>query len=179
MLIGLGYQKRQGKSTVAKFCRGLGFVELSFAEPIKKAVMQIYGINNTYTKVSKEIIVPHVGKSFRMLCEEFGFMLRNFYGDEFVIALLERKLEKALNKGKDVVISDVKYPKEVALVEKYEGHLVRVHKPTVKLDSTFISEVQLVDYKWPHTIINNEGLKELQQKTVSLITQLKTKEMEA
>ena len=45
-----------------------------------------------------------------------------------LIALLEQKLRKHLDKKHDVVISDVRHPKEFKLVEEYDGFPVRVFK---------------------------------------------------
>jgi rhodanese-related sulfurtransferase len=176
MLVGLGFQKKHGKSTVAKYLTTLGFKELSFAGPIKQAVAKLYGVGAVYGVSNKDSIIPHVGKTFRTLCEEMGFMLRNFYGDEFIIALLEQKLRKHLDKNHDVVISDVRHPKEFKLVEEYGGFPVRVFKPSVEPDLKYISEVQLLDTKWPYTIINNSGLKELHKQVHKLVIELREKE---
>lgn len=176
MLIGLGFQKRHGKSTVAKYLTTLGFKELSFAGPIKQAVCKLYAIGAPYCSVSKDTVVPHVGKSFRTLCEEMGFMLRKFYGEEFIVAILEQKLKKLLDKGCDVVISDVRHPKEFYMVEQYGGFPVRVLNPNVKTDDKYLSEVQLLHTEWPYTITNNSGLKELQQQVRKLVEELRKKE---
>lgn len=176
MVIGLGFQKRHGKSTVAKDLVRLGFKELSFAGPLKQAVIKLYGVPSPYCTAKKDSIIPHVGKSFRTLCEEMGFMLRKFYGDEFIVAILEQKLKKYIERGYDVVISDVRHPKEYALIEQYGGFPVRVVNPSVKTDTEHLSETQLLNINWPYTIVNNKGLKELRQETYSLVAELKKKE---
>lgn len=176
MLVGLGFQKKHGKSTVAKYLTTLGFKELSFAGPIKQAVAKLYGVGAVYCVSNKDSIIPHVGKTFRTLCEEMGFMLRNFYGDEFIVTILEQKLKKYLSKGQDVVISDVRHPKEYALIEQYKGFPIRIFKPSAKIDSQHISETKLVHVEWPYTITNNSGLKELHQQVRKLVEELRKKE---
>lgn len=172
MLIGLGFQKRHGKSTVAKRLKRLGYKELTFAAPIKDAVKAVFKIQAMYTSTRKEVIIPAVGKSFRTLCEEFGYCFRSFYGEDFLVALLEKKLEKLLKEGKDVVVSDVRHPAEIALVKKYEGHLIRVHNPNCVPDPRFISETRLLDYVWPHTIINDGSLELLDKRIMKTLADL-------
>lgn len=176
MLIGLGFQKRHGKSTVAKELVKLGFKELSFAGPLKQAVIKLYNVPAPFCATTKDAVIPHVGKSFRVLCEEMGFMLRNFYGEEFIAILLEQKLKKLLDKGCDVVVSDVRHPKEYALIEQYKGFPVRVVNPNIKVDNKHISETRLLHIEWPYTLTNNSGLKELRQQIHKLIIELRKKE---
>jgi hypothetical protein len=137
MLIGIVGFIGSGKGTVGDILERKGFVKDSFAKPLKDAVSHMFGWPRNLlegdTEVSRkwrEEPDSYWSKSFdrqftprealQLMGTEAG---RNvFHRDIWVFSLLNRA------KGKDVVITDVRFKNEVDYIQENGGIVVRVRR---------------------------------------------------
>lgn len=138
MLIGLTGKKRAGKTTVANhLVEKYNFHEISFADPLKKIIgEELLGLTpeQLFDPVKKEQVDPFWNKSPRVLLQLIGTdCFRNIIDPDFWVKLAEREITKHLDAGKNVVLSDVRFPNEVDCVTKLGGkmiHIIRLESST-------------------------------------------------
>jgi hypothetical protein len=158
LIVGLGYEARTGKDSVADhLVRRHRFVKRSFATSLKGACREIFHLTPAQLDGSdKEKPDPFWRKSPRHILQHFGTdVLRQHLHSSIWVWSLHRWLE--LNpQHKRVVIPDVRFANEVAFITDRGGILVRcVCLDGPKLEgaaAAHASENALASYEWPHTI---------------------------
>ena len=135
MIIGLTGLKGAGKTTVAAVLHDqYGFVRRSFASPIKE-MLEAMGIPQKYIYDAdyKERPVPGYGKSARFMMQSLG----TEWGREMVSQnVWTRALESRIQDIRDdVVIDDVRFPNECAMVHSLGGKIVLVDRPGMAPDA--------------------------------------------
>lgn len=134
MVIGLLGGKGSGKTTVAQYlASAYGARCYALADELKEIIRDVFELSEQQlhgTQEQKEAIDPRWGLSPRKLMERQGDALRRVYGDAFQTA---RLLAQIVQDGPHVaVISDVRYPHEIARV-RLAGVIWRVrHAPGMK-----------------------------------------------
>jgi hypothetical protein len=139
MIIGVCGFIGSGKDTVADYLVNLHhFRRESFANTLKDAVSAVFGWDRTMlegrTKQAREwreqvdswwaqrLDIPHLTP--RWILQNWGTnILRIGFHDDIWIASLENKLR---NSQDDVVISDCRFPNEIAAIKQSGGIVVRV-----------------------------------------------------
>ena len=139
MIIGVCGFIGSGKDTIADYLVNLHhFRRESFANTLKDAVAQVFGWDRTMlegrTKQAREwreqvdpwwaqrLGIPHLTP--RWILQNWGTeVCRKNFHDDIWIASLENKLR---NSRDDVVISDCRFPNEIAAIKKAGGRVVRV-----------------------------------------------------
>jgi hypothetical protein len=139
MIIGICGFIGSGKDTIADYLVNLHhFRRESFASTLKDAVAQVFGWDRTMlegrTKQAREwreqvdpwwserLQIP--GLTPRYILQQWGTeVCRKNFHDDIWIASLENKLR---NSQDDVVISDCRFPNEIAAIKKAGGIVVRV-----------------------------------------------------
>jgi hypothetical protein len=137
MIIGLVGFIGSGKGTVGDILEQKGFIKDSFAKPLKDACSVIFGWPREMLEGDTEVSrkwreEPDVywsekfGKSFspRLALQLMGTEAgRNvFHEDIWVISLLNR------SKGKDVVVTDVRFQNEIKYIQDNGGIVIRVKR---------------------------------------------------
>ena len=137
MIIGLVGFIGSGKGTVGDILEQKGFVKDSFAKPLKDACSVMFGWPREMLEGDTEVSrkwreEPDVywsekfGKSFspRLALQLMGTEAgRNvFHEDIWVISLLNR------SKGKDVVVTDVRFQNEIKYIQDNGGIVIRVKR---------------------------------------------------
>ena len=125
-IIGLSGYKRSGKSSVAKILvEEYGFMQLSLAEPLKKMLVSLYhsaGITDSnliWDKLEgdlKEVYCEILGTTPRYAMQTLGTEWRMLFNEHLWIDILINKIKKY--DYPNIVISDVRFPVEVALLSK-------------------------------------------------------------
>lgn len=175
-LVGLAGRKGSGKSTVSQellrrrsfwdFLRGRSTRRVKFADPLKKAIGAImadagYTHAEVYEHVEgalKEVPLDLWGgqstrHAMQTLGTEWG---RNTFGDDFWVNIARRKVEDRLSRGGGVVVDDVRFPNEAAMVQDLGGVLVWVDRPGVSARDEHASES--VDLRSTASVVlNNLG----------------------
>ncbi len=194
MILGMVGFIGSGKGSVGDILQSeYGFVQDSFASPLKDAVSKIFGWDRQMlegaTKESREwrelpdpFWSEKFGYSFtpRLALQLMGTEAGRdvFHKDIWVISLLHR------NQGKNVVITDVRFKNEIDLVKKNGGKIIRVirgQEPTwyetaksanygnsqasedMKALGIHLSEWDWVGQQMDYTIHNNGTLEDLTQ----------------
>lgn len=167
IVIGLHGFKRTGKSTVAKrLVERWGFVEIAFADPIKRGLRAMFGLSEAdFTVDRKE--APHDklgGRSPRTAMQTLGTEWgRTVLGETIWVQAAERALHAKLELGHDrFVFSDVRYGCEARwLREALNGQCWLIQNPRVRPQGEHSSE-QGVDLRYlDRGLLNDRGLDEL------------------
>ena len=208
MIIGICGFIGSGKDTIADYLVNFyGFRRESFANSLKDAVAQVFGWDRTMlegrTKQARDwreqvdpwwahrLAMPHLTP--RWVLQHWGTeVCRHGFHDDIWIASLEHKL---LRSHDDVVISDCRFPNEIAAIRKAGGRVVRVVRgpepqwfddainvnagPTnmawaiskMKMETLGIhaSETAWVGTQFDAVIDNNSTLDHLQQQVMHLV----------
>lgn len=79
-----------------------------------------------------------------------------------------KRLEEKLQGLKKVVIDDVRFPNEVAMIQRLGGRVIRIDRPGPD-ESTHASEIILDTFDgWDGVIVNDGTLGELEEKVWKL-----------
>ena len=140
MIIAIAGLIGSGKDTAADYlCTVHGFKRMSFAEALKDAVSVIFGWDRELlegsTKASREWREQvdewwsnRLGRTItpRYVLQQWGTeVARKSFHDEIWVASLENKLR---NLNQDVVITDCRFPNELAAIKNAGGITMRTHR---------------------------------------------------
>ena len=168
MIVGICGQAQNGKTTLANhLVKKYGFVEVAFATPLKLACMHAFGF--THDQVfgkGKDITDDYWNITPRRALQFIGTnCFRRHLGKDFWITRAEIDIIKLREKGKSIVISDVRFPNELDLVKGYKGTTVRVIRPGHEItESNHPSENSLEGIPTDFTIINDGTIKDLERR---------------
>lgn len=141
MLISISGLIGSGKDTAADYlCTVHGFKRMSFGASLKDAVSVIFNWDRELlegsTKTSREwreqvdpwwanrLEIPHLTP--RWVLQQWGTeVARKGFHDEIWVASVENKL---LNNKDDIVITDCRFPNEIAAVKNTGGITMRTHR---------------------------------------------------
>lgn len=131
LLIGLTGRAGCGKTTVASYLEHEhGFHAVGFADPILEMLCSLFahcGIDAAWaTERSLKELPTALGFSYRHLAQELGTGWGRGLKDTFWLRVASLAVSPALDRGEDVVISDVRYPNEADWVVANGGMVVRV-----------------------------------------------------
>ena len=130
MLISLSGKKQSGKSTITNDLCQAGWIEVSWAEPLKENIgAGLFGLSREQlygSEQDKERVDPRWGMSARYILQLVGTdMFRKQICDDFWVKLGKRRIEHFLTVG-SVVVSDTRFPNELEAVQSLGGHTVNV-----------------------------------------------------
>jgi len=167
IIVGLCGNKQSGKSTVAQHLVSLGFYEISWAYPLKEIIgRELFGLKEHQlygSEEEKEAIIPDWGLSARQILQLTGTeCFRKVIRDDFWVVIGKRRLIELFDRGKNIVISDCRFPNEMEAIKSLGGYSVRIVRRGQISTDPHPSENSLNDYITDHTIIASSGdIKEL------------------
>lgn len=139
-IIGVSGRKGHGKDTIADYiCLKYNFIKISFADPLKETcrILFFFDDNQLYHN-KKEEIDPLWNITPRKTFEYIGTdIMRNnieqllpTIGNDFWVKHLKYRVEKLIesNKNIKIVVSDVRFQNEVALIKELGGICVKVKR---------------------------------------------------
>lgn len=189
-IIGFCGRLQSGKTTLANICEKYGYERIYFALPLKQLVGQLFNIsidyinklknvNGSYTlgdvemkflsdetdiplQVIKDTLakVDYTFKNTRQIMQFIGTDIIRAYNPNWHVD----RLEKMLEKDKKYVIDDIRFPNELALIERLGGSVWYVVRPKLDNVSNHISETSI---KWQdigNVIVNDQSLELFQMK---------------
>ena len=181
IVIGLGHKIRTGKDTAAKaLVRELGFTQASFANALKQEIIDT--IPRTLLAYAEEhfsgeeydsrdradqindLIYTNRTPVTRALLQEWGTELRRSEDEDYWVKKLEKQII-AGDYGNRVVITDMRFPNEAAMVRRLRGKTVRIDRPGMP-QLNHPSETSLDDYQGWDACIINAGTQEAFEDTV-------------
>ena len=164
MIIGVSGYAQTGKSTTAEILvRDFGYVESSFAAPLKEALLRLDPyINHTFRL--REYVEAygweHAKKipETRALLQRFGTEVgREMWGQNFWVDLGVRGL-----KTEDrVVFSDVRFISEASSIKALGGKIIRVNRKGYEPVNMHKSETELDGWHFDCVLSNNGTLEDL------------------
>lgn len=134
ILLGTAGKARAGKDTVAKILQGIiggPVVTVAFATPIKEGVKAMFNLTEEHVNGAlKEVFIPELGASPRRLLQlvgtEFG---RGMLRADIWVQVAKRKILEELAKGNNVVVTDVRFENEAAMIRELGGCMWHVTRP--------------------------------------------------
>jgi len=161
MIIGLAGKKYSGKDTAGLFFKENGYIRIAFADPLKEICQIAFGLTDEELYHDKEKIVDEWQVSSRKLMQIVGTELfRNELakqlpriGESIWLRIAEKKIKQA---GQNVVITDVRYENEAAMIRRLGGKIVYVDRKTDHIDDHTSEKIIEYDY----SIENNGTLDE-------------------
>jgi hypothetical protein len=160
MILGLTGLARSGKSTVASYLVSHhGFVEHSFAAPIRQFVAHILGTDLAGLEAGKEREVPWLGGlTPRWLMQTAGTEWgRKMIHDQLWVRSCLMRAQADVNAGRPVVISDVRFDNEAEALRAVGGQVWRIERPGAGVAGTTHASEAGVSPSLVARVISNEG----------------------
>lgn len=128
-LYGIAGKARVGKDTVATYLmQHYGFIRSAFADPLKRAAQQMFGLSDeeTWSEALKEVVIPYWGLSPRQMFQKLGTECgRQVFFDDIWL----RRWKRFYNEFGDkchIVVTDVRFENEAAMIREMGGSIVHV-----------------------------------------------------
>jgi hypothetical protein len=175
-IIGLSGLKGAGKSTVARIlCEKYGFVEYAFADPLKKGIMEMFGLSNYQLYGSlddKERVDEYWKVSPRVLMQVIGTdLIRNYLPTKLptVNNVWIRTMERKINESTfpRIVISDCRFLDEACMIRNLNGSIIQINRPSIVSVDTHESE--RVAFESDYTIYNSGTIEQLEHCVSNII----------
>lgn len=175
LLIGLGGHMGSGKDTVGDYLRDVhGFHKLSFAEPLKAAVMAVFGLTReqVYDQKLKEVVDPRWSMTPRQLLQKFGQAMRDLFGEDVWVRSLLARMDKLQQVGADrFVITDTRHPNEMEMVRQHGGETWLIQRPGYEDHTGHVSELLARQpTKWDRVLANDGDLDDLFDRVHTILT---------
>ena len=179
MNIGVVGYKQSGKDTIAEYLvRKYKFTKYAFADPIKRTCQEMFGFTDEqcWGKL-KEVTDKYWGVKPRKVLQIFGVEITQYYLQREIPEL--NKIGKYFwfhrflmwynkNKDKNIVISDVRFPHEVAALRKLEFKIIKVNRKNIVCNDKHISETEIKKIKDFDFLVHNDGTKSQLHKNISI-----------
>lgn len=175
-IIGLSGPKGSGKSVVADYLINNGYIEYAFAEPLKKAIQNIFMLEDEqlwgskkelideFWKVSPRSLMQTIGTDiFR---ERLGILCHGFGNSENIwVRCFEKWLQNLNNNNNNIVVSDIRFVNEAEKIKELGGKIYYISRNNKINDysqhsSESSMELRLNDYI-DYKINNNGTIQEL------------------
>jgi hypothetical protein len=164
MLVGLCGWEGCGKTTAANYLIDeMNFVEVSFADTLKEvcAILFDYPLDilrgkTPEARAEREIRKDEIwGMTGREILEQIGTdVFRTHFDDNIWIKIAQRRIVKLLSEGRNVVISDIRFPNEYQFVKDLKGEVVHIIRDRSKKKLTEDLK-HFHPSKWSHLLFCN------------------------
>lgn len=185
-LIGLGGRLASGKDEVAdELVRNHGYVKVGMSDVLHQAMLALDpivwptgGISGTVIRprrYSEEIarvgyVKAKEGHEVRRLLQALGTEVgRKMLGSNIWVTTMKARLQMLRAEGKDIVITGIRYPNEVTMVESIRGKLVWIDRPGYEAAGSHASENSVSAEDFAETLNNDGSLEDLYEKAGGLL----------
>jgi hypothetical protein len=118
-----------------------------------------------YVYSDKEAIIPGIGVSARHMMQTLGTEWgRACIHPDFWVMIARAETQRIMNDGGSVVIDDVRFANEAAMIRDLGGELWRIERPSIAYDGSHESEGGLEDITPDRVIVNDGTLTQLKEK---------------
>lgn len=185
-IIALTGAKGAGKDTVAKYitklCDRHEVTHLAFADPIKKMVQHIFGLNNITTEdydyFKRTLLTFELpGKSpqavdGRHVVREIGMMMRGYDEKQFTSYVESQFNTPRLSSSQSIfVVTDLRFDNEYVMLKRYGATIVKITRPGYQYDG-HITERGFDDHLVDYSIENNGSLIDLKTQVNKMLQEL-------
>ena len=124
-ILGISGHAQAGKDTIADYLvKNYGYTKMSFAKYLKEMVNDLFDLNDN---IYKKDYLKKWGMTKRELLQIVGTKMREIHLNVWVYKLFGIIGQELLFGSKRFfVISDVRYPNEIAAIKEKDGSLIRV-----------------------------------------------------
>lgn len=163
IILGLCGKKRSGKSTLANhLVQNHGFVSITIAEPLKETIGRrlFYLTEEQLYGAEKDIVDPRWDCTPRSIWQSVGRYLRDQFGEDFLGKRALYRVGELLviyPKGVRAVISDIRLPRELEMIDLVGGLTCRVIKEGQESEDQDETETSLDNYETNFTITAPPG----------------------
>lgn len=168
MIFGLTGRARSGKDTAALALRPLGFVRVAFADPMRDMLRAIGLRDEDMEGDAKERPVPHLGLSYRRLAQTLGTEWGRALDPDLWIKVARSRIERVIAEGRSVVVTDIRFDNEAALVRHMGGRVIRIDREEAAAVLKHTSEAGVNHALIDATVFNNDSLDEFRARVVRL-----------
>jgi hypothetical protein len=156
-----------GKTTAANLL--IEHQRVSFAAPLKRAVWNMLndlGLEGfRYVYSDKEAIIPELGVSARHMMQTLGTEWgRACIHPDFWVMIARAETQRIMVYGGSVVIDDVRFPNEAAMIRNLGGELWRIERPGIAYSGDHSSEGGLEGITPDRVIVNDGTIDQLKEK---------------
>lgn len=146
MIVGFVGFAGSGKDTCAEYLvRQKGFVRESFAGPVKDCLASVFGWDRemlegltSSSREWRETVDPWWSRELnnpvfspRWAMQHWATdVVRNHFDEKTWVLSMKRRLEEHQRNGRNVVVSDVRFPNEIQLLQSLGGKVVQVRSGT-------------------------------------------------
>lgn len=157
-LVGLCGYARSGKDTFADvLVRHASWTQVSFAEPLKKVALDI-GWSGEKDEVGRKLL------------QDLGLSVRTRLQEEAWVRVAEERIEKAHG---PTVLTDVRFPNEMALVRRRGGTLIWIERTGIGPANAHISEHAVSATDCDYVFYNDSDLDEVTEQVIVFMAGLK------
>lgn len=168
-LIGLGHYSRTGKDTFCRLLtkelaeRNITASRVAFADAVKQVAYQLFswaGLREAYFYEThpgeRSSKLPRAGLTPVEIWVAVGNRMRDVYPDVWVNIVLDE-----LPASQVAIITDVRFPNEVAAIKERGGKVLKIVRPGVEPLPTDSDRALLGYDEWDGVINNNRGADDL------------------
>ena len=176
-LIGLYSPAPQsGKTTIATQLITDGYMQVSFAAPLKSLVHELLcllGHENraatSYVYAYKEQQIPGIRCSARHLMQTLGTEWgRQCVHPDVWVMIASKRIRDLHAAGYSVVVDDCRFPNEASMIRELGGELWHVERPGAAANTDHASEGALTDPElFTHRIVNDGTLQQLREQVAA------------
>lgn len=158
---------QSGKSALARYLAIEHYTILPLARVLKTMVGSMlrelgYANHRDLVLFSKETMIPELGVSVRHLLQTLGTEWgRQCVHPDVWLRCWEAAAKQHLSEGRCLVVDDVRFPNEAALIRKYGGEMWLITRPGAERPNSHASEGGLSDINFDRHIENNGSLMDL------------------
>ena len=171
-LIGCIGLARSGKDTTADYlCNNYNFTKYSFADPLKRGCMNIFGFTEDQVfGDAKDEIDPVWGCTPRDILKVMGTEVCQYDLQTHIPAFKEigrliwvKRFEQWYknNTDKNIVISDLRFIHEANSIVSMGGEIWRVNRPGKDVGDFHASEKEMFDIPYKNLLTNDKDLQNL------------------
>lgn len=178
LLLGLVGRAGAGKDTVAAYLDDqYGFARMALADPIKAMLAALWADADLdprwlTDRALKEQPSP-LGPSYRQLMQSLGTEWGRHISSTFWVRIAQYKALLAMQRGDNVVITDVRFANEAGWITAAGGVLVRIHRDTAQPVHSHASELEIGALPVQHELWNTASKATLHDQIDRLMTELR------
>lgn len=171
VIIAFHGKKYSGKDTAARALTIVpGWTHESFAAPIRAAARALLDIDEVeLNRIKHEPQEVLGGKRLR----DFMQLMGTEFGRDMIHPDMWRQaLKYRIRDKKKVVITDLRFVNEAALVHSLGGIIIKIERPSLTEEDAHRSEVELHSELIDHVIVNDGSIYQLHQRVKSIYRDL-------
>jgi hypothetical protein len=180
MIIGITGKKFNGKDTISDYivCK-YKFTKIAYAEPLKEVCRNLFNFTDEQLYGNKkEELDPFWNITPRQAFQYIGTdMIRNNMeglvkgvNNNFWVKCLEKRILDLISRGvTNIIVSDIRFENEAALIKKFNGYVIKVIR-NISNNDNHSSEVEIDNIQEDILIENKGTLEKLYSKIDSYLT---------